>query len=221
MKLSHIWLSEPIKFNENIVNVLVVESPHVYRSLINDLILQESGFAGDFVLSCKNETIEFYKKAAVISDVFRLDFDSRKISSKLNNYICGIYEMDDNIRELFNDINDLGYKILEKLQFEADFNHFENVEDIIKVFDFKLISNENGLAESLFEYVKIQKEFFGKELCIIVGLRSCLERDELEAFYKRLEYEKLNVLLLESHQTNEFLDCENVLIIDKDLCEIR
>ena len=221
MKLAHIWLSEPIKFNENIVNVLVVESPHVYRSLINDLILQESGFAGDFVLSCKNETMEFYKKAAVISDVFRLDFDSRKIYSKLNNYICGIYEMDDNIRELFNDINDLGYKILEKLQFEADFNHFENVEDIIKVFDFKLTSNESSLAESLVEYVKIQKEFFGKELCIIVGLRSCLERDELEVFYKKLEYEKLNVLLLESHQTNEFLDCENVLIIDKDLCEIR
>ena len=48
-----------------------------------------------------------------------------------------------------------------------------------------------------------------------------MERDELEMFYKRLEYEKLNVLLLESHQTNEFLDCENVLIIDKDLCEIR
>ena len=221
MKLAHLWLSEPIKFDEGTVNVLVIESPHLYRNFLMDLVLQESGIVGDFVLSQKNEIIEFHKKAVVISDIFRLDFQSRKISAKLNNFICNIFDMDEDCRNLFGNLNELGYKIQDELPFETEFNHFENLEDIVKLFDFKISDNHIDIAERLFEYLKIQKDFFGKELCVIVGLKGCLEQDELEMFYKRLEYEKINVLLLEHHHCDYSLTCERIVIIDNDLCEIK
>lgn len=221
MKLAHPWLSEPIKFDEGTINVLVIESPHLYRDFLLDLILQESGITGDFVLSRKNEIIEFHKKAVVISDVFRLDFQSRKICTKLNNYICNVFDIDKDCRHLFFNLNDLGYKIQDELPFETECNHFENLEDIVKLFDFRISDNHTHIAERLFEYLKIQKDFLDRELCIIVGLKGCLEQDELEIFYRRLEYEKINVLLIEHHHCDYILTCEKTLIIDKDLCEIR
>ena len=66
--------------------------------------------------------------------------------------------------------------------------------------------------------MRLQREFFGKQVFIIYGLKLLMTDEELASFYRSVFYEKLSLLLIEPVQTEAPRKEEYVIVIDKDLC---
>ena len=76
-----------------------------------------------------------------------------------------------------------------------------------------------SLIHILLEMMRLHRECFRKRLFVFVNLKAFLSENEITLFYQSVFYEKLSVLLLESGQKEPVRSCEEMRIIDKDLCE--
>lgn len=161
------------------------------------------------------------KKAAFLSDIFNIDFSSKKITARINQNICERLSENKDIYEIIRLLNEIGAEGISVADFDIQFSEIESLEGIIPIFDFKIAEEEMELPEKIIEYMKIYRELFKKELFIFVNLKSCFSENEIENFYSYVFYNKFNVLLLESFQRGIPRNDENTVIIDSDLCEIN
>lgn len=210
-----------IEFEENKINVLIIENGTFFRKAVFDAVNQAKGEEGEFILSENFKIIDFSKNAEVIINFSELDFDSRKFAAKINKMAENASEeLENESMELLSKINIFAASLATLMDIDVSFSEKENISDIIKLFDFKIDREGKTLGEQLLEYMKMCRMFFGKKLFIFVNLKSYLSEEEAESFYKSVLYEKYDVLLLESHQRGAFLEKEYVTVIDEDLCEI-
>lgn len=82
------------------------------------------------------------------------------------------------------------------------------------------IENQEGFLSQIIEYMKVISEMCGISLLCFVNLKKYLSKTELLDLYKNKEYNKTNILLIESSES-ELIDEEHITIIDKDRCVIE
>lgn len=221
MKLAHYDLREPIYFEENYVNILILENGAHFRNTIGRFMAQCGGEDGDWVLSDDGETLSLSRCAELVSDPFSPDFDSKHFQQRINKAAAeAAFGMEEKTFELLKAINQYANELLLGLDFSADFNELDNPEPLIKLLGLSIEKNILSFPEQIIEYMLLCRKFFGKKLFIFVNLKDCLTRDELQSFYKELFYNKLDLLIIESHISDHTLPCEKKRIIDYDLCEI-
>lgn len=78
----------------------------------------------------------------------------------------------------------------------------QKAETIVKMFDFKISSDETELIDRITEYMKIQRLFFGKEVFVFINLKNCFSENELESFYQWVFYNKFKAIIIEGFQRN-------------------
>lgn len=219
MTLAYPLLAEPILFAENKVSVLVIENATELRSVLLLLQRQCSGDKGEFVLAEDGTPMEFSRVAVLVTDPFSLEFDSRKLLTKLTQEACtAAEEFADNFHRIMVELNELGSKISLQLGFEAAFSAVESQDDLIKLMGFRVDTESLSFAEQVLEFVKLQRSFCGKKLVIFYNLKSVLSESELCSLYQSVRYEKLNLLLIESELRKQQKEFENTIVVDKDLC---
>ena len=76
------------------------------------------------------------------------------------------------------------------------------------------------MVESLIDYMRVMHELIGTKCFVLVHLLSYLTDYEIEKFYEYVHYQKISVLLLESRQPKKVEKYGEVVIVDKDSCEI-
>ena len=80
MRIVHKDISNPIIINENKINILVLENKKFFIDKINELINQINGDYGDyFLFDLNDEELLISKNCEILTDLFSLDFDSKKI----------------------------------------------------------------------------------------------------------------------------------------------
>ena len=220
MMLACDFIKEPIEFSENKINILIIENQQLFRNVVQNFINQSEGRDEKYILSEGLDIIEFSKKGIVISDVFNIDFSSKKLLSKLNQHICENFTDSEKLYKLFSFLNETAFDAVSSVDYDLQFNEIENFESIVKIFDFHIDNDEMGLPEKVIEFMKIQRAFFKKELFVFVNLKSCFSKEETQNFYKWISYNKFKVIFLESFQREKVDEKEKNIIIDKDLSEI-
>lgn len=220
MTLAYPLLQEPLVFEENRIQVLVVEAPLELRKMILSLQQQEAGQEGEFVLGEKWQPVEISKYATLVTDPFTLDFEAKKIATKLAQQALTVAkeEYGETFRGLLSKLNALAAEISTMLDFEVTFSEMESPEALVKQMNFHIDRQLLEFPESLLEYMKLQRRVFGKKLMIFYNLKACLTEEEVSLLYKAVKYEKIQLLLLEDRQRPGGEGDENVTIIDKDLC---
>ena len=118
MKLVNSKYGLDIEFIENSVNVLVLENPMFMSDVIQDIISQENGMDGNFVLS-NEQNIKFEKDVMLITDPFHIDFNNKKIMNKLYSQLVDISK---DLVEEYNDINKTIVEVLEKISDGINYN---------------------------------------------------------------------------------------------------
>ena len=84
MRIVHKDISNPIIINENKINILVLENKKFFIDKINELINQINGDYGDyFLFDLNDEELLISKNCEILTDLFSLDFDSKKIKSAI------------------------------------------------------------------------------------------------------------------------------------------
>ncbi len=223
MKLAHPFLASPIVFEENKINVLVVENQRALSEIINELLEQANGADGRFILSSELKQLDFVKEAEIIIDLFTLDFNHRKIINKLYSQlkttaIGNEYYLDSTC--LLGEIAHYLEKILQTTQYPLVYSPEIDITSVFKIAEVKLETVYDTLVEKVLDYVTVMQEFCSISCFIFVNLKCYMSDEELEQLYQFASYNKLNILLLENTMREKRYEQEKIYIIDTDLCEI-
>lgn len=223
MKLIHPILSKPIIFEENKINVLVVENQKVFSELVIELLEQMKGLDGRFILSSNFKELELGKEADVLIDLFTLDFNQRKIITRIHNQLQTVAMGEEYYLEstsLLGKIAQYIEKITQTTQYPLAYLHEMDIATVFKLAEVKLETSYNSLAEKLLDYLIVMQEFCGISIFVFVNFKCYFSEEELDQVYQYIVYNKINVLLLENTMRENKNEREEFRIIDKDLCEI-
>ena len=220
MKLVNSKYNLDIEFEENISNTLVLENKQHMIDVIQNLILQLKGDEGDFVLSAE-KNVKFDKVVEFIANPFEIDFNNKKIVTKLFEQLIAVAS------ECVEEYNFINGKIVGTLDDICSKIEYYNVEynleyewkSIFKLYNVRIGENYNSLCEKIEEYVKVLADILHIKLLIFLNIKEYLTEEEIYNIKKISFYKKIFLLLIESEE-RFVLDNEKTFIIDKDRCLI-
>lgn len=220
MKLVHPKIKNIVELSEQQINVLVIENPILLYELVMDIKRQLENQDGDTVLSIHDKPVSFYKYADITTDVLSLEFNNRKILSKI---ITSIEKrsMDDVYYEQTQQlmmqiemyINELSLEFDSEIECEKmTFQH------ILKAAGITVADDYEYLTDKIYAYMELIREFEGDKLFIFVNLSSYVGLEQMQKFADTVIGHSYRVLLIDSHDFYR-LNNEKRLIVDQDLCE--
>lgn len=148
MKLVNSKYNLDIEFEENISNTLVLENKQHMIDVIQNLILQLKGDEGDFVLSSE-KNVKFDKVVEFITNPFEIDFNNKKIATKLFEQLTAVAS---ECVEEYNFINGKIVGTLDDICSKIEYSNLEyNLEyewkSIFKLYNVRIGENYNSLCK--------------------------------------------------------------------------
>ena len=216
MKLVYTELEQQLVFQENKVNVLVIEQKELFRRMIQELDKQISGEEGGFVLSDNNKTMKIDKEICLILNPFALDINSRKALTGLYNELGKLGLNEENYLKtcsLKGQIAEYIYDLLNQVDYALKFQDDFNLQSMFKALEVNFL-------EGLVYFLDVCSKFQKVKILTFVNLKTYLMSEELHEFYKEAFYRKIQLLLLENNIVDELAE-EAVSIVDADLCLIK
>lgn len=217
MNFTHPLLEKAISINEGEIVTLVLENPVALRNTVNGI----ANSSPEFVLSESFSPIEISKYTEFITDIFDIDFTSKKILTKLANEAEDFSEdFPDKTISLLNALNNYGELISEKFDYPVKFSFAENAEKLIKLLNFTVDDENIPFPENLLTYMGLCRDFFGKKLFVFLNFKSFVSDSEFGLFCKNVAYENFRVMMLEAYDCKKSFENEKKIIIDNDLCVV-
>lgn len=223
MKLVYTELEQQLVFQENKVNVLVIERKELFRRMIQELDKQISGEDGGFVLSDNNKTMKIDKEVCLILNPFALDINSRKALTGLYNELgkLGLNEENYlNTCRVKGQIAEYIYGLLNQVDYALKFQDDFNLQSLFKALEVEFEAGEENFLEGLVYFMDVCSKFQKIKILAFVNLKTYLTNDDLQKFYKEAFYRKMLLLLLENSIEQELAE-EVVCIVDDDLCVVK
>lgn len=224
MRIVHKDISNPIIIKETKINVLVLENKKFFIDKINELINQINGDYGDyFLFDLNDEELSISKNCEILTDLFSLDFDSKKIKSAIFNELKNISNSEVfyiKIRELEKNIRDLILEIMYESDFELELDEDFDVTKLLKIYDISISKSYDSLIEKFITYIDILTDVLKIKVIFCVNLLNLFDEVDRIEIYKYLLLKKKKVVFIENYYESYDLEYEYKYIIDKDICEI-
>ena len=217
-------ISNPIIINETKINILVLENKKFFIDKINELINQINGDYGDyFLFDLNDEELSISKNCEILTDLFSLDFDSKKIKSAIFNELKNISNSEVfyiKIRELEKNIRDLILEIMYESDFELELDEDFDVTKLLKIYDIFISKSYDTLIEKFITYIDILTDVLKIKVIFCVNLLNLFDEIDRIEVYKYLLLKKKKVVFIENDYESNNLEYEEKYIIDQDMCEI-
>lgn len=213
-----------IEIKENTIYTLVFENKKYYRESIIELINQHKGDEGNFIFSNDNKEFQLEKYGYLITDIFNIDVNNKKVLSKV--YSSLVKQIIDDTIE-YNELTSHIRAYFERLIFNSLFEIEQGDEldstALLKLGDFKIHINEGDIIDKFIKFLKVLIELCGIKIIFVVGLHNVFTCEELKAIYKEVCINKINIINIEYQQFENISNDdykEIVYIFDKENCEI-
>ncbi len=224
MKLINEDLNNEIIFEENKVNLLVVENKKKFVEFIQEIIKQINGNEGKFFLFDKNTELKIHNKVEIIKDIFDLDINNKKILNKIyheleelsidSEFLLETKNMESNLLKYI-------YCLIEKYDYPLEIVEGLDLKEIFKLLSVKLSLCFSNKVEEILEYIDLVSRILKKEIFVLVNLHIFLEKDDIVALCRECFYKKIKLLFVENQKPDIINNEEKLFIIDNDLCEIN
>ncbi len=210
-----------IKFNGNSFQTLIIENKNLFRQVT--YAFENDATDEYFVFSRNYEPFDFNKKGIYIDNVINVDLNNKKIISKINSQLEKIAndEYYNDFIEVRGKLIELADKLVEKEDFNIEYNYDIDLKSLIKLFDFKLTIKNEDFAESFINYIKLVSQCLGVLLFVVSNLHLFFDANELDLIYETLSLCEIKMICIESLKTDNISKFEVIHIIDNDLCEIE
>ena len=222
MMLVHPTLENYIIFEENRVNVLILENQQMFVSMIEEFLGECNGKESAYVLSEEFVPMEIKKYCDICIDFFALELNTKKVLTKLYQELKEISQ-----EEMYMQTMSIQSSILQYIEelighsgYGLQYDMEMEITGLFKLVDLKLQFDSESMVDKIIDYITIMQEFFGIKVFVFVNLKSYLMEEEIKQFYKQIFYSKVDILLIENVYREE-LAGEIVHIIDSDLCQVR
>lgn len=224
MKIINKNWQRKIEIEDNIIYTLVFENKKYYRENIIELINQHKGNEGSYILSNDNKEISFDKNSYIITDIFNIDINNKKVLSKIySSLLKEIVEDISNYNELSTNIRVYFEKLIFNSSLEIEQGEEIDMSSLLKLGDFKVHVENDDILDKFVKFLKVLTELCGCKIIFVVGLHNIFTKGEIIKIYKEACLNKINIINIEYQQFNN-LSNENykeiVYIFDKDNCEI-
>lgn len=221
IKIASVHLETSLIVSDEYVQLLIVENPDEFYSMVLDLDKQFDGEEGIFAFSRNCELIDPSKVGVMIPDIFHFGVTDKKILNLLYKKLEKI-----SLNEKISDYYELCAKtmsFLEELSYDIPFA-IEYSEpqptDYFKISGLKFEENYDGIEEKIICYINALIELKKCEFFVFVNLKSVLSDEKLKKIYDHCRSEEVGIILIESRKARPLLPCEKAVIITEDLCEI-
>lgn len=224
MKLVHMDFKNKIIFNEDEINVIVIENALFYREVIKDIYQQiNDNIKGKLVLSEDIEMLSMNKVAYYINDIFNMKLNDRKIINKLYARLKENIHNEDHFVEtnkIWEEIEKYMINVLSDIDIPLEYDLDENINNIFKLLNVRIAEEYETIYEKLLDYITVLMDMLEIKVFFLINLKSYFTKEELQLLYKEIVIRKINVVIIEPFENKEKLMYEKVYIIDKDTCEI-
>ena len=221
MKVTIPFLEQVIDTECGKLNVLVVESPDLFRSLVEDFYNQSQGGDGRIVVSEKGKICQIQKKVELITQWIPFDVNTKMVLNGINSAL--------EKEALSARHYEAGMKLLAEVESYIDSLSFDlpceivynklNLGSLIKMSGLEIQTEGFSLPHKLYHYMEIVRELAGDKLFVLVNLRSYISETDMNQLAETVLAHGFHVLLIEPFVRGSF-KLENKIIIDADLCEI-
>lgn len=199
---------------------LVIENQTLYRNFVLSVLDPDED---TYSLSEDGKTLSIAKNALVITDLFDLDPNNKKVLSSIYKKIDRSL-LSDERKEKFDKINVQISSFLEEVatDFEGTmtFNDELTVTQLLGLIDFKFQYDPSSFFTSFISFIRSWREAIDLKIVFVLNAFSMLEPKEVESFLSELGY--LGVCVVDIERSRSDIKSENVkkILIDHELCEI-
>ena len=224
MIMSIIGFENKIEFKENVVNVIEIYNQKLFASIINIINNQCKGEEPDnqIVLMENEKRINMDKEMYLLTDVFNIDFNDKKIINKIYNILVQNiknrqdYELDNMALKIRNYL----IEEINELPFEFNMDSEIDILDLLKVFKVKIdTTSYTTVVEKIEFIINIISTLSLAEILVIPNLKTYLAEEELLEIYKYSIYNNIKLLILENKCSEKLLKYEQKNIIDENFDE--
>ena len=220
-----IGFDKKIEFDENTVNILEIYNQSLFTEVINNLNNQCNGEEENntIVLMQDNERVYIKKNIYVLTDVFNIDFNSKKILNKIYGTLIQNIKnkQDDELENIALKLRNYFINEINELPFEFNMNSEVEITDLIKAFDVKIDSScYITVLEKIEFIINLLAEFDLAKVLVIPNLKTFLQEEDLLELYKYSIYNNIKLLILENKHCENVLKYEKKNVIDENFDEI-
>ena len=220
-----IGFDKKIEFEENTVNILEIYNQSLFTEVINNLNNQCNGEEENntIVLMQDNERVDIKKNIYVLTDVFNIDFNSKKILNKIYGTLIQNIKnkQDDELENIALKLRNYFINEINELPFEFNMNSEVEITDLIKAFDVKIDSScYITVLEKIEFIINLLAEFDLAKVLVIPNLKTFLQEEDLLELYKYSIYNNIKLLILENKHCENVLKYEKKNVIDENFDEI-
>ena len=223
MKLKINGFNNEIIFNDENINILEIKDSKCFTHIIKILNEKINGIESNeiFLLDNNENELNMGKEMYMIFDLFNIDYNSKKIISKIYEIISENikknqdHEIENETIKLRNyiiqEINELPFEFVMKRELE--------ISEILKLYNLKIDPiNYTSILERAELLIDIISTLQIAKILVLPNLKTYLSEDELVALYKYSLYNNVKLLLIERYNTKK-LKYEKTMLIDESFDE--
>lgn len=222
MNISIFGLENKILLENDKINILEIYNKKFFCNIITELINAESENNNQIVLTENGKRLDISKEIYVLTDVFNIEFNSKKIINKIYNIII------ENIKNRQdNEIENISLKLrnylieeINELPFEFSMNSELEANELLRIFNLKIDVNcYNTIVEKVEYIINLISTLKIAKILVIPNLKIYLDEKELIEIYKYSLYNNVKLLILENNRYEGLLTYERKNIIDEEFNE--
>ena len=118
------------------------------------------------------------------------------------------------------DLERYAIRLLQRSEFDLAYSEQTDIQGLLKFLNVKFVQDQDTLIEKLIDYIYACNRILKIQCFVFVNLFSFLTEYEMEKLFEFANYQKVNVLLLESRQPGNINSFSKVVLIDHDQCEV-
>ncbi len=226
MIMSIIGFDNKIVFEENKVNVLEIYDKKLFQKFIGYINDQCNGNIDEedntIVLIEDNKRLKKSKTIYLMTDVFNVDFNSKRIINKIYGIISQNIKnrQDDELENIVLKLRNYLIDEINEIPFEFNIKSDIDMNDLLKSFDVKIDTTSYiTIVEKIEFIINLISNLKIAEILIIPNLKIFLNNDELLEIYKYSIYNNIKLLIVENKKETEILKYECKNIIDENFDE--
>ena len=183
---------------------------------------EEEAESNEIVLLDNEKRVELKKNVLVFTDLFNIDFNSKKIITKIYNELIESIKkrQDDELENLTIKLRNYLIEEINELPFEFNINSELEINDLLKAFNLKIDTTcYTTIVEKIEFIINIIANLKMATILVIPNLKVYLEKEEIIEIYKYSLYNNIKLLILENSSNEKIENYEIKNIIDKEFDE--
>ena len=220
MKIAYEKMSTVINIVPGQVTGLVMENVKALYQFLMDIKRAMDGYESGVVISEQDQPVVIPKKV-ILTEFVNFTINQKSLITKISNEIDEIsknVEFFNQTQKLLAVVEEYIFKLT--MDFSCDFCCEKlNMLNLIKGIGLTIVDEFESLEERILTYMDLARDLEGKNLFILVNLRSFVQQEQLQRMMDTALTREHQILLIDNMDYPK-LKNEYRIIVDEDLCEI-